>query len=445
MNNKLTAVLAVVIVILVAGVGVLYFSGMLNFNTTTTTTGDSLQSTPSERAPNIVTSSVVSKSLGGHWDMTVGASGSTLNASSFIGGQSSVPLVEQSQVNPQILTGGLVASPFVNFGVGNNASYNSYQMAIFVPPQNGYALISFAHSNNSGTPGFIVNTIRTELMDHFQGKTSYNSSEYTFDTGFVSSSEYVFLAMVYNAFPQEYAKGTWYLEGVLANYSSYNIMFLYYTPHFLNVTNFTTLLSNQVEQLKSPSTPAQPSVLISSKQLGSVSGIDFNTQGAMAINLNNTQKLLNEYINMTGSSRQISSSNRTILNNTLGKLSGIEAKYMNAGDQNTSEIAMLGFTSSGPVSAIYDLITANSGQSSTVTGNYSGWNFIFSNTTLDNYNYIYNSTNDTYQTIKIPYANQTTFVAFQGKYMLIFEITQKYGVFTENLAKELMQDESNLI
>lgn len=444
MNKKLTAVLAVVIVVLVAGVGAIYFSGMLNFNTTTTTTSNSLQSTPSQRAPNIVTSSAVSKSLGGQWTMTVGASGSTLNASSFMSGQSSLPLVAQAQVSPQILTGSLVASPFVNFGVGNNASYNSYQMAVFVPPETGYALISFAHSDSAGTPGYIVNTIKSELMDHFQGKTSYNSSTYTFDTGSVSSSEYIFLAISYNLFSQEYAPGTWHIEGLLANYSSYNIMFLYYTPHFLNVTNFTSLLTTQVSQLKSPSTPASPSVLISSKYLNNLTGIDFSTQGAMAINLNNTQKLLNEYLNMTGSSNQISSVNRSIINNTFGKLTGIEAKSMSAGAYNESEMAMLGFSTSAAPMSLYDLLISNPGQSANI-GNYSGWNFIFSNTTLSTTYYYENTTTGNGSISEIPYANQTTLLAFHGKYMLVFEITQKYGVFTESLIKQMLTAESNLI
>jgi hypothetical protein len=438
MSNKITAVIAIVIVVLVAGVGALYFSGMLNFNTSTAPAAGTLQSTPSQRAPNIVTSSVVSKSLGGHWEMTVGASGSTLNASTFLSGQSSVPLVEQAQVSPAVVGQGSVASPFEYFGVGNNASYNTYQMAVFVPPQTGYALISFAHSNNSKVPGYMVNTIKQELMDHFNGKTSYNSSKLSFDTGVVSSSEYVFVSLQDNFFPQAYAPGSWYLEGVLANYSSYNIMFLYYTPHFLNVTNFTTLLSNQVSQLKSPSTPGQPSVLITSSELNTMSGINFKAQGVMAINLKDTSKLLNEYINMTGSSNQISNVNRTILNNTIGDLTGIEAKYWNYGLQNTSEIAILGFSSSSAPKTLFDLTMSSAGNS-VISGNYSGWDFAFSNTTLTN-PYYYNGTYT-----EIPYANQTTMVAFQGEYMLIFEIEQKNGVFNENLVKELLKDESNLV
>ncbi|MCL4345320.1 MAG: hypothetical protein M1375_01405 [Candidatus Thermoplasmatota archaeon] len=441
MNKKVTAVLAVVIVILVIGVGALYFSGMLNFNSSTQ--ANSLQSTPSTRAPNIVSSSVVSKDLGSKWTMTMGASGSTLNASTFISGQNGVPLIAQAQVSPEFTTGNIVSSPFTSFGLGNNVTYNTYQAAVFVPPETGYAVISFAHSTSSSVPGYVVSTISSEISAHFSGKTSYNSTAISFKIGTASGSNYVFVSEQTDLF--QYAPGAWYLEGVLANYSSYNIMFLYYTPHFLNVTNFTAILTTQVSNLKSPSTPSVPSVLISSSDMNKMTNLSYKTQSAIAVNLNDTKRLLNEYIDMTGASRSVSSTNRTILNNTIGTVTGLAAKYMMSGRTNYTEATIIGFSNSSAPKVLFDLLDAQGDNSGLKLANYSGWSYAFQNTTLYNYQYHFNQTTHSYTYNKTAYANETTVVAVNGKYMLIFETYQSNGVFTQGLAKQLLSDESGLI
>ncbi len=452
MNNKSTVIIAAIIVVLLVAVGGLYVSGVFNFSTTSKTQSNSLQSTPTERAPNVVSSQVVSKAFGKSWTMTAGASGSSLNASTYLSGNTGIPLISQAAVSPEVAPMDVSVSPFSIFNVGNNVSYNTYQAGIFVPPQEGFAIVSFAHSRDSSTPGYVVSTITEQISSHFQGKSSYNSSRIHFDSGVMDGSTYIFLAIHgINVFGESsIGMGAWNLEGLLANYSAYTILIIYYVPSYSNFTNFTTILTDQVAQLKAPQTPAEPSVMASASQISSISGLSYKTQSAIALNLNDTKKLLHEYLDLTGSGSAISSTNYTMLNNTIGEVTGIAAKELVSGGisgsrSNITAFAVIGFSNSSAPKTLFDLISTTGNTAGAHFTTYNGWHFGFNTTVEYTGNYVYNNTNGNYTYVKHIFANMSVGIAVNGSYMVILESTQSNSVFTMGMFEQFLNDESTLL
>ncbi len=452
MNSKYTAVVVAIIVILLVAVGVLYVSGGLNFLTSSKTQTNSLQSTPAERAPNVVNSQVVSEAFGKSWTMTAGASGSSLNASTYLSGNTGIPLISPAAVSPEVAPMDVSVSPFSIFNVGNNVSYNTYQAGIFVPPQEGFAIVSFAHSKDSSTPGYVVSTITEQISSHFQGKSSYNSSGIHFDSGVMDGSTYIFLAIhgirAFGAFPS--TLWAWNLEGLLANYSSYTILIIYFVPSYSNFTNFTTIMTNQVAQLKAPQTPAEPSVMASASQISSISGLNYRTQSAIALNLKDTKKLLHEYIDLTGSGNTISSTNYTMLNNTIGEVTGIAAKELVSGKisgsrSNMTDFAVIGFSNSSAPKALFDLMSTEGNTNGVNFTTYDGWHLGFNTTVQYTVNFVYNKTTGNYTQVKHISANMSVGVAVYGSYMVIFESKQSNSVFTMDMFEQFLNDESTLL
>ncbi len=435
MVNKFTAAVSIIVVVLVVVVGVIYASDLMNTGKNSSTS-NAINATPEQRAPNIVNSQVVSSALGSQWTMSMGASGSSLNASTFISGTGiTTGFSNVRQVAPNIGFAGNSMSPFSTLSVGNNLSYNTFQIGLFVPPQDGFAGVSFAHSTNSSAPASLVSCLNSQISANFNGATSYNSTNTSYDSGTVNGSEYVFLS-TNSATPHG-----WYLEGLLANYSSYNIVIFYFTPQFTGHMEFINMLTAQISDIKSQSTSNVPSILVSSAQINKITGINYKTQSAIAVNLNNTKKMLSEYLYLTGGSSDISSTNYTILNNTVGNINGLVAKYMSNGE-NVTFGAIISFSNSTAPATLYDLIQTSSASGTNIkTSSYDGWNFIFQNVT--DYSYHYNYTTGSYTSI--PYSNTTTVLAVNGDYMLLFVSNEKNQVFTESMAQQLLSDESTMI
>lgn len=444
MSHKSTIAVIAVVIVLIVVVGGLYAAGIINFNKTTTAP-NTLQSTPEQRVPNIVTTSVVSSALGKHVTLGLGASGLALNASTFLGG-GVLPFASATQVSQvNSAYSQVIVSPFSQqvmpsyiLGLGNNVTYNTYQIGIFVPPGSGFAVVSFAHSSNSSFAAFLESTLSSSLKKDFNA-TSYNSTSISFDIGSIDGSNYVFVA------ENQIVRG-YYLEGMLANYSSYNILILYLTPGFTSYSNFTTILSNQINNIKALPSSSVPSVMASAAQINSITGLNYKTQSAIAVNFNNTKKLLNEYITLTDSREGISASstNMTFLNNTVGTMTGLVAKEMVSGE-NTTAFTVIAFSNSSAPSAILSTIDAGSSGSNLQISNYSGWKFVFENTTNYNYNEIYNKTTGNYSLTKTPYSNTTFVLAVKGNYMIIFESEEQNQVFTKTMVESFLSDESSLI
>jgi hypothetical protein len=444
MSHKSTITIIAVLVVLIVIIGALYAAGLINFNKTTTSTAtNTLQSTPEQRAPNIVTTNVVSSALGKQVTLGLGASGVSLNASTFLGG-GILPFASADQVSQ--VNGAysqVIVSPFSQqvmpsdiLGLGNNVTYNTYQIGIFVPPGSGFAVVSFAHTSNSSFAAYLVSQLSSSLKKDYNA-TSYNSTSISFDIGSLNGSNYVFVA------ENQIVRG-YYLEGMLANYSSYNILILYLTPKFTSYSNFTTILSNQINDIKALPSSSVPSVMASAAQIKSITGLNYKTQSEIAVNFNNTKKLLNEYIDLTEAYRGISSTNMSFLNNTVGTMSGLVAKEMVSGE-NTTAFTVIGFSNSSAPSAILTTIYTASSGSNLQISNYSGWKFLFENTTNYNYNYVYNKTTGNYTVIKTPHSNTTTVLAVNGKYMIIFESEEENQVFTKTMVESFLSDESSLI
>ncbi|MHB1440830.1 MAG: hypothetical protein ACYCSO_07660 [Cuniculiplasma sp.] len=436
MVSKSSKILVIVVVVLFVAVGALYATGMLNFNNTGPKTTS--PTSPEAKAPNVVSSSVVSKAFGSQWRMDTGAAGTSLNASTFMGGGAFPLLIPGHHNINGFLSSGVSIDPFPNvLGLGNNLTYNSYQIGIYVPPQNGFAIVSFAHSTQNVSPGYIVSFINSQIYPHFKGKAVTPSSD-SYKNGTVDGANYDFASIPH--FDNRY-----YLEGVIANYSVYNILLIYLTPHFTGYGNFTEILSSQIGMLKSAPTTTVHSVLFSSSQVKSVTGISFKLQSTISVNFNNTRKLLSEYESFTGASSSISKTNSTLLNNTIGNVQTVSAENL-IQSKNTTEGAMIYFSNSSSPASLYDLMTKTSENSSSMhLGIYSGWHYMFQNTTDYSYSYRYNQTTGNGTYTKTPILNTSFIIAVNGNYMFIMEVMLKSKVFDLSMAQSILTDESSLI
>ncbi len=438
MGKKSTIAIVVVVVILFVAVGVMYETGI--FGKLVSTSSPS-KASPEAMAPNVVSPSVVSSSLGGKWSMLTGASGSSLNASSFVSGQATtLPFVSMAIHSKDLLAGKQIPSPFsiLNY---NNITYNTYQIGIYVPPHNGFAVVTFGHAVNGTSPGFIVSTLNAELKQANSSLSSSNSENFSYKSGTVSGSNYVFASLHYSI---SSGNNYWHLEGLIANYSSYNILIIYFTPSFTGYTAFQKILTNQVNDIKSASSVSVSPILVSASQVNTITGLHYRTQSQVTVNLNDTSKLLSQYINMTGTTG-ISKTNLTLLNNTIGKVTTVYAKEMLV-KKNLTELAMVKFSSSDAPAALYDLFTKNNtGSSNLVTSTYDSWHFVFQNTTNYNYNYVYNSSTGNEVQTKTPVSNSSVLIGVSGDYMLIFASTETHSTFTKSMAEQILTDENTMI
>ncbi|MGP6220413.1 hypothetical protein [Caldiplasma sukawensis] len=411
MTKKSSVIIVVLLVVVVVAVFSIYSSGLLSglFNNKTTVT-----STPQQEAPNVVSSTVVSKAFGSSYTLASGASGTSLNVASFVSGSSHTVL---SSYNPYyVATPYSYVSPFSLTNVANNATYGYFQIGIFVPPGNGFALINIGSAINASYAGYVVSSLNTELHNSYNGSNNNNVSIHIAN-GTISGSNYVYVS-TYGVIGIK----NWYLQGLIANYSDYNILIIYYSPANTSVSAFTQILSSQLSELKSGISGNAPQNLVSASQVSSITGVNFKTQSDISVSLQNTTKLLNEYIEITGGSSSVSNENRTLLNNTIGQISNVYAKYMTNGS-NMTELALVKFSSSSADKTLFDAIAVNSSVSEQT---YSGWTYINSSSSVPGY-------------------NSSLVLAINGNYLMIFELILTKSATNNALVQSILSDESSLI
>lgn len=407
MTKKSSVIMVVVLVVVVIAVFSLYSSGMLSnlFKNKTT-----VVSAPQQQAPNVVSSTVVSKAFGNSYTLATGASGTSLDVSSFVSGSGTSHLILSSYNPYYVATPYSYISPFSITNVTSNATYGYYQIGIFVPPGNGFALINIASAINASYAGYVVKTTNTQLKES-------NNKSVQFSNGTINGANYVYIS-TYGVIGIK----SWYLQGVLANYSNYNILIVYYSPSSTNVSAFTQILSSQVSELKSGISGMAPQKLVSASQVSSITGVNFKTNADISVSLQNTTKLLNEYIEITGGSASISKENRTLLNNTIGQISNLCAKYM-INDSNETGIGLIKFASSSADKTLFDAIAVNSSVSEKT---YAGWTYLNSSSSF-------------------PGFNSSIVFAINGNYLLIFEIVLSKSAPNSVVIQSILSDESSLI
>ena len=181
--NKIGAIIAIVVVLIVVVSGSLVLSGIIKLpssssssSTTTSVNSNTLNSNVQEKAPNVVSSTVVNSSLGGQWTQKAGASGTASNLSSAgtitsfgMIGPSSTPYKADLNVavrgitNPQfdIITPMTMSTQNFN---PSNATIKQFEASLYEPSGNGFAALGYIQFTNSTVASYIYQYMNASAL-----------------------------------------------------------------------------------------------------------------------------------------------------------------------------------------------------------------------------------------------------------------------------------------
>ena len=335
MKKSITAAIAVLVVILVIIVG-LYYAGILKIQ--------NQNNGSSSYAPNVVSTSEVSKSLGGTWTRSSSGYGTSGNVSSFfnlLGGGISQPITVMDASaghsgSPQAIIASAQDQPYENI--------SAFEFSVYSPNHAGFAAVGYATLKTSSDASNTFTAIYSNVT------SSSETGQFT-TKGSVSGNEYVYhWAYLSNTSLTPSNQNESILIGI---YGSSIIGIFYLTPSNLSLDNFTSLYLDQISKMSSITNPASIAVFVSSATVGSNIGGSWQNNIGIDVQIQNATSILHEFFGSLSNSSSLTKADVNILNQTVGNLSEIGLQAYSYGSMNSTVIGFAKFLNDKVPFAIY--------------------------------------------------------------------------------------------
>ena len=469
--NKIGAIIAIVVVLIVVVSGSLVLSGIIKLpssssssSTTTSVNSNTLNSNVQEKAPNVVSSTVVNSSLGGQWTQKAGASGTASNLSSAgsitsfgMIGPSSTPYKADLSVavrgitNPQfdIITPMTMSTQNFN---PSNATIKQFEANLYEPSGNGFAALGYIQFTNSTVASYIY---------QYMNASAHSSYNYTSGTG-----QKIFLTNGVNYLYQwtQQAFGTnnilWNLSITVSLDNSYIIGIFYFTPDNLSQGHFTSLLNAEISKLSNPSSNVINNVFLTTAQVDTQTNMNFVQEVSVIVGISNGTQMFNEYANAYNLKQSISSpSEHLLINDTIGNLTLIGFSEYIAGEFNYSStnggmsgsmpiltmVGMANFTNTNIPYSIFLGIDSAATQNSQTSANTSTGTISYGNLGSGQYLYIHGPATTTtfyngqsYQTES--FGNASAIFSYDGSFVTVIFYVGHYAL-SKTAVLNLLSDE----
>ena len=479
--NKIGAIIAIVVVLIVVVSGSLVLSGIIklpnsNSNTTTSTTtpgtnsgtSKTLNSNVQEKAPNVVSSSVVNSSLGGQWSQRAGASGSASNLSSAASitsfgmmGPSSSPykadlsFAARGIVDPQFNIVTPMTTSTQNFNP-SNVTIKQFEANLYEPSGNGFAALGFIQFNNASSASYVY---------EYMNSSAHNS--YNFSSG---TNQKIFLTNGVNYLYQwtQGAFGTnntlWNLSITIGLDGAYMIGIFYFTPDNLSLSHFTSLLNAEISKLSNPSSNIINNVFLTDSQVKTQTNMQFVQEVSLIVGISNGMQMFNEYAKAYNLEQGISTpSEHLLINDTIGNLTLIGLSEYTAGEYNYSSpngqftgsipimtmVGIANFSNTNIPNTIFVGIDGLASANSAIAANSSTGNINYGNLGSGQYLYIhgYASTSYSYsngQEQIMNYGNMSAIFSYDGSFITVILYVGHYALGKTAVLNLLSDEYSNL-
>ena len=477
--NKIGAIIAIVVVLIVVVSGSLVLSGIIKLpssssssssssSTTTSVNSNTLNSNVQEKAPNVVSSTVVNSSLGGQWTQKAGASGTASNLSSAgtitsfgMIGPSSTPYKADLSVavrgitNPQFDIITPMTTSTQNFNP-SNATIKQFEANLYEPSGNGFAALGYIQFTNSTVASYIYQYMNT---------SAHRSYNFTSGTG-----QKIFLTNGVNYLYQwtQQAFGTnnilWNLSITVSLDNSYIIGIFYFTPDNLSLSHFTSLLNAEISKLSNPSSNVINNVFLTTAQVDTQTNMNFVQEVSVIVGISNGTQMFNEYANAYNLKQSISSpSEHLLINDTIGNLTLIGFSEYIAGEFNYSStnggmsgsmpiLTMVGianFTNTNIPYSIFLGIDSAATQNSQTSANTSTGTISYGNLGSGQYLYIHGPATTTtfyngqsYQTES--FGNESAIFSYDGSFVTVIFYVGHYALSKTAVLNLLSEEYSYL-
>lgn len=478
--KKIGAVITIVVVLIVVVSGSLVLSGIIplpnsNSNTTkssttSTTTSSStvgnaktLNSNVQQKAPNVVSSSVVNSSLGGKWSQKAGASGSTSNLSSassitsfgLIGPNSSpyradLSIAVRGIVDAQFNIVTPMTTSTQNFNP-SNLTVKQFEANLYEPSGNGFAAIGYIQINNNSSSTYVYNYINSSAH------TSYGYSS--------GSGQKIFLTNG-NGYLYQWTQGEfgtnnilWNLSITIGLYGPNLIGIFYFTPDNLSLNHFTNLLNAEISKLSNPSTNLINNVFVNTSEVDNQTNMPFVQEASLLMGISNGTQMFNEFAKAYNLEQSIPTpTEHLLINYTVGNLTLIGLSAFTAGEYNYSSPE--GYSGTIPILAIVGIANFSSSKiPSAIFLEFQGWEEMhhgtatnFSNGTITDGNlgsgqYIYGSgpavTSYYYNGqsyVNTSFGNASLLISYEGSFLTVILYMGHYSL-SKNAILKLLSDE----
>ncbi len=363
MTNKVTAVIVVLVVVVVV-VGSLFAAGILSLPTSPTKTSTS----GSPGAPNVVSSSTVSKAYGGTWQQNSGSSGQISSPQGLqdlmnTSGGGSLSLAPHSgPLQANGLLGELAANGYPSAvatpSTGNVSPLNgliAFEMGIFAPSgkELAFSSVGFLEYSNASINGGIFNDIYVNVTN--VTNSSYTGGYSYMHKGVSSGHEYVFVSAY---MPTSTYNGT--TGNFTASYkNSFNtsafigldnqfIIFISYVSHQNQTLSvFESLFASEMSVAASVSI-SQASTFVSSSTLATSLAGSWSQDITAGIAIHNATTLINEWLNASASASSssipITATEHATINETIGNITNIGVSlYTSPSSGKITEVGSVGY------------------------------------------------------------------------------------------------------
>lgn len=471
--NKVGAIIAIVVVLIVVVSGSLVLSGIIKLpssNTNTTITGPSgtststLNSNVQQKAPNVVSVSTVNNSLGGAWTQRAGASGTASNLSSagsitsfgMVGPSSSPYRADLSVgirgiVEPQFNIVTPLTTSTQNFNP-SNITIKQFEANLYEPSGNGFAAVGYIEFNNSNDASYVYTYMNSSAH------TSYN---YTIGTG-----QNIYLTNGQN-YIYQWSQSTFGVNNTLWNLSitigldGANIIgIFYFTPDNLSISHFTSLLNAEMSKLANPSSNLINNVFITSSQVVTQTNIPFVHDVSVIIGISNGLQMFDEYAKAYNLYQSVSNpSEHLLINDTIGNLTLIGMSEYTAGYYNyssasgqmigsvqiTTGVAIANFTNTNTPSTIFTGLNYLISEDSQAAANSSTGSINYGNLGSGQYVYIhgpagnaYTYNGQSYQSVS--FGNMSLIFSYDGSFITVIYYVGHYAL-SKSAVLNLLSDE----
>ncbi len=344
MNKALTAVVAVILVIIVVVIGLNYsgiFNGLLAQNNNST----------NSLAPNVVTSSDISKSFGGTWKHSSSGHGTSGNISTFFNvlSGSSTPLAiaapsTANSVTPYAVAGSPQGQPFENI--------SGFEFSVFSPNHSGFAAIGYATfastSNANDTFNLIyANVTNSNYTNHSESKGSVSGHQYVYAWSYLENTSL--------------SPSNQYESVLIGIYGNSMIGIFYLTPDNMSLGSFTGLYLDQISKMSSITSTSNLSVFVSSQDVGNNIGNTWKNSLGLDVQVQNATSILHEFLGSVAGTSNLSSVDMSVLNETVGNLSEIALQGYAAGTSNATSIGFAKFLNDKVSFLVYTTAEASIG------------------------------------------------------------------------------------
>ena len=466
--NKIGAIIAIVVVLIVVVSGSLVLSGIIKLpnssSNTTTINSKTLNSNVQQKAPNVVNSSVVNSSLGGQWSQRAGASGSASSLSSAASitsfgmmGPSSSPykadlsFAVRGIVDPQFNIVTPMTTSTQNFNP-SNVIIKQYEANLYEPSGNGFAAIGYIQFNNTTSASYVYAYMNSSAH------TSYNYTGGSGNKLFLTNGENYLYQWTQGAFGTN--NTLWNLSITIGLDGAYLIGIFYFTPDNLSLSHFTSLLNAEISKLSNPSSNIINNVFLTDSQVETQTNIAFVQEVSVIVGISNGAQMFNEYAKAYNLEQSVSSSGeRKIINETIGNLTLIGLSEYTAGEYNYTSpngqlsgsapiMAMVGianFSNTIAPATIFAGISFLASGTSAIAANSSTGSINYDNLGSGEYLYIHETSSISYsnsngQEQVLNYGNVSEILSYDGSFITMILYVGHYAL-SKTAVLNLLSDE----